>query len=121
MFTKPLFITVSPSEEMVFVSDSSKHTVSCMTMNNHVSYQHTENEMQDPTSIVCDGAYNILVCGRNSENVQVITEEGKKHCNLLSSRDGLKWPNSISYREIDDTLIDGCDCSDYVFLFKLVT
>ena len=55
--------------------------------------------------------------------MQVIREkkEGKKHCNLLSSRDGLKWPNSISYREIDDTLIVGCGDSDYVFLFKLGT
>ena len=121
MFTKLLFITVSPSEEKVFISDSDKHTVTCMKMNNHVIYQYTDNEMKVPTNIVCDGADNILVCGRDSGNVQVITEEGKKHCNLLSSRDGLKWPNSISYREIDDTLIVGCDYSDYVFLFKLVT
>ena len=115
MFTTPLFISVSPSEEKVFISDSDKHTVTCMTLNNHVIYQYTDNEMKVPTNIVCDGADKILVCGRDSENVQVITEEGKKHCNLLSSRDGLKWPNSISYREIDDTLIVGCDYSDYVF------
>ena len=90
-----------------------------MTMDNQVIYQYRDNELKWPRGLYCDGGDYFLVCGKGSNNVQVISAEGKKHCNLVSSRDGLNEPYSISYRERDDTLIVGCYESDHVFLFKL--
>ena len=119
LFTYPFNITVSPSEKKIFVSDYGKDTVTCMTMNNHVIYQYKDNELKWPRGLYCDGADNILVCGKNSNNVQMITAEGKKHGDIVSSRDGLQKPVSISYRETDDTLLVGCEVQDHVFLFKL--
>ena len=119
MFSYPYYITVSPSEKKIFVSDYSKETVTCMTMDNRVIYQYRDNGMEYPGGLYCDGGDNILACGLNSNNIQVITAEGKKHCDLVSSGDGLKEPMSISYRESDDTLIVGCSRSDNVILYKL--
>ena len=119
MFNNPSYITVSPSEKKIFVSDTGKHTITCMTMDNHVIYQYSDGGMKCPSGLYCDGGDNILVCGLNSHNIPVITAEGKKHCDLVSSRDGLKWPMSISYRESDDTLIVGCYDSNNVILYKL--
>ena len=119
MFTAPCYITVSPAEKKIFVSDYGKDTVTCMTMDNRVIYQYRDNGMKWPRGLYCDGGDNILVCGGVSNNVQVITTEGKKHCDLVSSRDVLEKPVSISYRESDDTLIVGCFDSNNAILYKL--
>ena len=119
IFDWPAYITVSPSDEKIIVSDRmiDQNTITCMTMDNHVIYQYTDTEMKDPTGLYCDDGNNVMVCDEGSSNVQVITADGKKHCELLSSRDGLKWPYSISYREKDNTLIVGCNGFDHVLLF----
>ena len=120
MFKDPDYITVSPSEKKIFVSDYGiKDTITCMTMDNRVIYQYRDNGMKCPIGLYCDAGDNILVCGWQSNNIQVITTEGKKHCDLVSSRDGLEKPYSISYRESDDTLIVGCYRTDNVILYKL--
>ena len=121
LFFYPYYIAVSPSEKKIFVSDivgdNVGNSVTCMTMDNDVVYKYRDNEMRSLVGLYCDGGDNILVCG--SHTMQVITGEGKKHCDLVSSREGLK-PLSINYRERDDTLIVGCDLSDNICLFKLV-
>ena len=119
LFTSPYCITVSPTENKIFVSDTGGSSVTCMTMNNDIVYKYSDNEMKWPRGIYCDVGDNILVSGLDSNNVQVITADGKKHCDLVSSREGLT-PLSISYRERDDTLIVGCLNSDNISLFKLV-
>ena len=119
LFKWPTYITVNPSEEKIFVSDLDKDNITCITVDNRVIYQYSDDEMKRPRGLYCDSGDNILVCGDNSNNVQVITAEGKKKCNLLSRSDGLNRPYCIGYRESDDTLIVGCYGSDNVFLFKL--
>ena len=118
LFNSPFFITVSLSEKKIFVSDRDGNSVTCMTMDNDVVYKYRDNKMISSPGLYCDGGDNILVFGWDSNNVQVITTEGKKHCDLVSLREGLK-PLSINYREGDDTLIVGCLNSD-IYLFKLV-
>ena len=107
------------SQQRIFVSDTGGSSVTCMTMDNDVVYKYRDNGMKWPRGLYCDGGDNIIVCGLGSNNVQVITAEGKKHCDLVSSREDLK-PWCINYRERDDTLIVGCDRSDHIYLFKLV-
>ena len=119
LFTSPYYIAVSPSEKKIFVSDRDGNSVTCMTMDNDVVYKYRDNGMKWPRGLYCDGGDNIIVCGLGSNNVQVITAEGKKHCDLVSSREDLK-PWCINYIERDDTLIVGCDRSDHIYLFKLV-
>ena len=118
LFTSPYYITVSLSEKKIFVSDSDGNSVTCMTMDNDVIYKYRDNEMRSSVGLYCDGGDNILVCGLDSNNVQVITTEGKKHCDLVSARQDLQ-PLCINYRERDDTLIVGCHHSD-ICLFKLL-
>ena len=118
IFRSPDYITVSPSELKMFVSDSDKDTITCMTMDNRVIYQYRDNGMKCLVGVYCDGGDNILVCGKNSNNIQMITAEGMKQCDLLSSKDGLNKPWSSSYREGDDTLVVGCFFADNVILYR---
>ena len=119
LFTYPCFVTVSPSEEKIFVSDMYGNSVTCITMDNGVVYKYRDNEMRSSFGLYCEGGDNILVCGKSSKNVQVITANGKKRCDLFSPREGLE-PLCINYRERVDTLIVGCSDSDHICLFKLV-
>ena len=118
LFRRPSRITVSPSGKMLFVSDYDNNTVTCMTMDNHVIYQYRDAEMKGPRGLYCDSGDNILVCGQDSNNVQLITADGKKHRTLASSKDGLDAPTSLCYRQSDDTLIVGM-VDNKITLFKL--
>lgn len=116
LFKRPSYITVSPSEKKVFVSDGAKNTVTCIIMDNIVLYQYSNNELKCTRGLYCDDGENILACGEDSNNIQMITADGKKHCDLTSSKDGLEKPLCISYRERDDTLIVGCRDANMLLL-----
>ena len=117
-FTMPEYITVNPSGEKIFVSDYITATITCMTSDGRVVYSYNDNDMEYPRGLYCDSGDNILVCSVESNNVQVITADGKKSRTLLTNSDGLYQPHSIVYRETDDTLVVGCS-ADSMCLYKL--
>ena len=114
MFTAPYHITVSSSGEKIFVSDHKTDTVTCMSVDGRVIYDYIDASLRGPAGLLCDSEDNILVCGWHSNNVQVLTADGKRRCTLLTARDGLKEPWSIVYRDNDNTLLVGCDCSGHL-------
>ena len=118
MFTSPYYITVNSSGEKIFVSDYTKHTVTCMSVDGRVIYTYTDDSMRDPRGLLCDSEDNILVCGTDSNTVQVLTADGKRYCTLLTASDGVKDPCSIAYRDSDNTLLLGC-YSDHLLSFHL--
>ena len=118
MFMWPHFITVNSSGEKIFVSDGYTNTVTCMSVDGRVIYTYIDGSMVGPRGLLCDSEDNILVCGWSSNNVQVLTADGKRHCTLLTESDGLKEPRSIAYRGSDNTLLVGC-YSDHLLSFQL--
>ena len=118
MFKSPQYITVNSSGEKIFVSDWGTHTVTCMSVDGRVIYTYKDGSMRGPRGLLCDSEDNILVCGANSNNVQVLTADGKRHCTLLTESDGLEYPHLIAYRDSDNTLLVGC-YSDHLLSFKL--
>ena len=119
MFTKPYYITVNSSGEKIFVSDWGAHTVTCMSVDGRVIYTYKDGSMRGPYGLLCDSEDNILVCGGMSNNVQVLTADGKRHFNFLTASDGLVCPQSIAYRDSDNTLLVGCYYSDHLLSFQL--
>ena len=119
MFTAPYYITVNSSGEKIFVSDFDTDTVTYMSVDGRVIYTYKDGSMRGPMGLLCDSEDNILVCGGSSNNVQVLTPDGKRHCTLLTARDGLKDPRSIAYRDSDNTLFVGCLDSDHLLSFLL--
>ena len=105
MFSIPHYITVSSSGEKIFVSDL--NAVTCMSVDGRVIYTYEDGSMDGTMGLLCDSEDNILVCGMSTNNVQVLTADGKRHCTLLTARDGLEEPKSIAYRDSDNTLLVG--------------
>ena len=116
MFKQPSYIIVNPAEKWIFVSDYDTDTITCMTMDNQTIYQYRDDEMKRPGGLYSDNGDNIIVCGEDSNNLQVITAAGEKHCNLVSA---IEQPLSISYRIRDNTIIVSCHESNHVLIFKL--
>ena len=119
LFTNPNYITVSASGEKVFVSDWGTHTVTCLTPSGTVIYTYKDDDMSHPRGLICDSGDNFLVCVGIPNNVHTISPDGNKYHTLLTSKDGLRGPSSIAYKESEDTLIVGCRGSDKLLLFKL--
>lgn len=78
---------------------------------------------RDPGLTYCrgmlvDAGENAIVCGRESNNVQVINQNGHKIKDLLSASDGVKYPNTIAFRPNDDILVVGGDTT-YILACKM--
>lgn len=119
MFIRPNYIAINKNAAQVFVSDRGTHIITCMTVDGHIIYQYWDDDMNCPQSLYCDSGDNILVCGWLSHNVQVATADGRKYDTQLPSSDLLKFPQSIAYRESDDTLVIGCEDIGSLLLFEL--
>ena len=119
MFTSPFYITVNSSGEKIFVSDWGTDTITCMSVDDRVIYTYKDDSRRGPRGLLSDSEDNILVCGARSNNVQVLTADGKRLCHLLTASDGLKTPYSIAYRDSNNTLLVGCFDSDHLLSFQL--
>ena len=53
-------------------------------------YQFKDKELKRPNGIYVDPAGNSLVCGSASHNVVVITVDGRRYKELLTSNDNTK-------------------------------
>ena len=118
MFSCPFYITVCPFSRKMFITDWDTHTVSCLLSDGSVVYQYKDVELRGPRGVCVDGGGNAIVCGRWSDNVQVIRDDGTKCCTLLTSQDGVSRPFSVAYRESDNTLILGCEGSN-ILVYKM--
>ena len=119
MFSLSFCITVCPSTRKMFITDEGTHTVSRMTSNRTVVYQYKDEKLRKPAGVCVDGGGNVIVCGKWSDNVQVIRADGTKCCTLLSSQDGVSAPYSVAYRQLDNTLILGCWNNNDLLVYKM--
>ena len=122
MFNSPDYITVNSSGEKIFVSDYLPGIVTCMSDDGRVIYTYKDESMRGPGCLLCDSEDNILVCGGITNNIQVLTADGKRHCTLLTENDGESGggmePQSIAFRDSDNILV-GCASSDHLLSFQL--
>ena len=117
-FQSPYYLTVSTTGKKIFVSDLKTSIISCMTPDGNIVYQYKDDDLRYPRALFVDAGDNIFVCGYGSNNVQVITADGRKHGTLISADDGIRLPYSIAFREADNMLVVGCYYQN-VFCYKL--
>ena len=119
LFSIPYYITVNTAGDKIFVSDVERSTVTCMKVDGSIVYQCKDADFNRPCGLYCDDGDNVIVCDYKSNNIHVITSDGKKYNTLLSSKDGLRSPMCVAYRKSDDTLVVGCWRNDHMFVYQL--
>ena len=101
-----------------YLTDHGNDRVTCFQLDGKMVYQYKDEELRAPYGIYVDSAGNSLVCNSDSDNVVVITADGRKHGELLTSKD-ITDPQCIDYRPEDNTLIVGCNDNSKLFVYKL--
>ena len=121
MFELPYYLTQSATTGKIYVSDADTDTVTCLMSDGSTVYQYKDKDLKWPYGVCVDDEENIIVCGRASNNVHIVTASGRKHGCLLTSEDGIKGPVSVAYRHNDDTLIIGCWKANELFVYKMTS
>ena len=114
----PYEITLSPSGKKIFFTDNYSEIVTCMTVDGRIVYKYQHN-LKDARGLYCDSEDNLFVCDQQSGSLQAITSDGKSGGTLLTSRNGLAYPQCIAYRSHNNELIVGCDGLDHLLVYKL--
>ena len=118
-FQRPTYLTVSTTGKKIFVSDWDKSIISCMTPDGNIICQYKDDDLIRPEALFVDAGDNIFVCDYSSNNVRVITADGRKYGTLISADDGIRCPFSIAYREADNMLVVGGRNKNNIFCYKL--
>ena len=108
MIKTPWYIAVSAFSGKIFITDWETEILTCLTSDGQLVYQYKDEEVRFPRGILVDSADNVLLCYSWSNTIVVITPDGRKHGTLLSHKDDIENPSSLSYRARDNTVIVGC-------------
>lgn len=125
LFKEPYNLAVQKSKTTVtgdfydiYVSDLQTDIITCLTAEGGIVYQYFDVDLKMPLGLHVDRERRAFVCGWKSDNVQVLTAEGKKCVTLRDSSDGVERPYCIAYRDVDRKLI--LFCKDKVFIMTLL-
>ena len=103
----PLYIAVSNDEKIYVSGGSSTPTVYCLESTGNVLYTVSNPLFKACRGISVDDNENLLVCDRNRNKVFLITKDGKEVREFLTEKDGLSFPDTVSFRRSDGTLVVG--------------
>ena len=95
---------VATSGDKLYYTNTNTHTVTCCDLHGTTQWEfNDERVLQHPYGISVDNDGNVYVVGSN--NVVVISTDGQRHRQLLSSKDGLSCPTVLDYDKSTNKLL----------------
>ncbi|XP_060557273.1 uncharacterized protein LOC132717736 [Ruditapes philippinarum] len=89
LFSCPYYLTVSPDNTMIYVSDSSTETVTCLNFNGKVYFIYKDDHLKSPNQLVVDEYGSVYVCGYKSNNIHHLSSDLTKVKILIDGRHGI--------------------------------
>jgi len=110
---------VATSGDKLYYTNFYKQTVTCCDLHGTTQWTfNNERVLQYPCGISVDNDGNVYVVGYVTNNVVVISPDGQRHRQLLSSKDGLSYPTELDFdRSINMLLV--VNESSAAFLFDV--
>ena len=97
---------VATSGNKLYYTNVSTHAVTCCDLHGATQWEFKDNRvLQYPTGISVDNDGNLYVVGFISHNVVVISRDGQRHKQLLSSKDGMSYPFVLDYDKSTNRLL----------------
>jgi hypothetical protein len=97
---------VATSGDNLYYTNTDTHTVTYCNLHGTTQWEFKDERLlQYPLGISVDNDGNVYVVGYDSNNVVVISPDGKRHRQLLSSKDGLKKPRVVDYDRSTNRLL----------------
>jgi len=97
---------VATSGDKLYYTGYNTNDVTCCDLHGTVQWEFNgESVLKGPRGISVDNDGSVYVVGRNSNNVVVISPDGHRHRQLLSSKDGLSVPLVLDYDKSTNRLL----------------
>jgi len=113
-------IAVTENEkEVIYVSDNGTNLLTKLSMTGQVLLTYRDDDLQEPGPVSATDDGHVLICGAESNNVQVVSMSGKKVCTLLCKKNELDFPRGVCYNDLTKTMYVNCRCSSKIMVFKL--
>jgi DNA-binding beta-propeller fold protein YncE len=105
--------------DKLYYTNVCTHTVTCCDLHGTTQWKFKDiRVLQGPRGISVDNDGNVYVVGSNSNNVVVISPDGQRHRQILSSMDGLSDPYVLDYDQSTNRLLV-VNRSSIAFLFDV--
>ena len=100
------FHYVATSGDKLYYTNVNTHTVTCCDLHGTTQWEFKDERLiQYPLGVSVDNDGNVYVVGYDSNNVVVISPDGQRHRQLLSSKDGLVNPIVLDYDKSTNRLL----------------
>jgi DNA-binding beta-propeller fold protein YncE len=110
---------ISLRDDTIKCTDWKANTIDCYTLTGqHIWAFKDENVLREPLGIALDTNGNVYVAGNKTNNVVVLSPDGKNCRAILTKRDGLNKPYSLRIN-IDRSELLVCNRRGPAFLFSL--
>jgi 6-phosphogluconolactonase (cycloisomerase 2 family) len=97
---------VATSGDKLYYTKSSTHFVTCFDLHGTTQWEFNDDRvLQGPMGISVDNDGNVYVVGFYSNNVVVISPDGQRHRQLLSSKDSLSYTRVLDYDRSTNRLL----------------
>jgi DNA-binding beta-propeller fold protein YncE len=97
---------MATSGDKLYYTNCNSHTVTCCDLQATTQWEFKEERvLRDARGISVDNDGNVYVIGCRSNNVVVISPDGQRHRQLLSSTDGLSVPVVLDYNKYTNRLL----------------
>jgi hypothetical protein len=97
---------VATSGDKLYYTNTNTNTVTCCDLPGKTQWEFKDNRvLKGPHGISVDNDGNVYVVGCHSSNVMVISPDGQRHRQLLSSNDGLSKPHVLDYDKSTNRLL----------------
>jgi DNA-binding beta-propeller fold protein YncE len=112
---------VATSGDKLYYTNTDTHTVTCCDLHGTTQWEFNDKRvLRESVGISVGNAGNVYVVNYSSSNVVVISPDGKRHRQLLSSKDGLINPRVLDYDRSTNRLLV-VNNSSAAFLFDVTT
>jgi len=97
---------VATSGDKLYYTNYNTDTVTCCNLHGTTQWEFTDDRvLRGSFGISVDNDGNVYVVGCDSNNVVVISPDGQRHRQLLSSKDGLVTPYVLDYDKSTNRLL----------------
>ncbi|XP_071149738.1 putative leucine-rich repeat-containing protein DDB_G0290503 [Mytilus edulis] len=96
---------VTSNENNIFHSNCNDSTVICYDFSGQVQWKYTDSLLKRPHGITLDHKNNVYVAGSESNNIVVISKDGKQAKELVGSRDGISNPHALYFEKNKSILL----------------
>ncbi|XP_063418489.1 uncharacterized protein LOC134701287 [Mytilus trossulus] len=109
---------VTSNNHFIFHSNCHEHSVVCYDFNGQLQWTYSDSLLRKPCGITLDSISNIYVAGFDSNNIVVISPDGKQAKELIGSSDGLSNPRAIHFDKTKNLLLVA-NYNKAAFLFRV--